>query len=139
MPLVRISPLPVGWYWVDYPSAKGRAFEGWARATDGVQIRSTTFDEDSTLTWVLFEVTKAAPYPAKEIGFWPDAARPGMTLDDVVQKPEPEKDLPDRFKEMMEKAGDKIASAFTLVVVVGGLIGGAFLVTSIINARKKSS
>jgi hypothetical protein len=127
MPLVRKSPLPVGWYWVDYPAAKGRAFEAWARSTDGVHIRATEFDSDSTLTWVLFEVTKPAPWSAKEIGFWPDAGRPGMTVDDVVQRPEPTPDLPERI----EQAANKFADAFKLVAVVGGVVGVVWLVHAV--------
>lgn len=111
MALVRKDPLPKGFYWVEYgyqPGTTGTefqsatAFEDWIRAHgDTVLTRTTEYDPDTNRTFRVFEVTEPTAYPAKQILFWPNEAKPGTTSQDVVQRPEPE---PESKKSPVERA-----------------------------------
>jgi hypothetical protein len=130
MSLERRSPLPVGLYWIDLFGDNRAAFQTWRNANAAaVKVRaSESFPEESTpRDWIKFEVLQPAAWVATQFGY-PTIIAAGAPVNssaDTVQRPDPEKDLPDKLDDAITSAA---SAGGRLVEVVALAAGALFLV-----------
>jgi len=119
MALERRNPLPPGWYWVDVPDTKRRPWEDWLeRNADSVSVKETREVSLNQLSSALFQVTSPVTWEGPGL---PTIAQEGTTLDDTVERPEPEPEIVDEILETVK-------SGRGLMWVIGaGIAGGIAL------------
>lgn len=127
MPLMRESPLPVGWYAVDVPASKRKRFQAWLELHSGhLAVRSTYGSKaigagEEGFTRYVFEVREKGAVPWEGPGL-PEVVKP----DTSAAADEP--DLPEGPLERMTEAVDQaLGGSHTGWLLLGGVLLGGFL------------